>query len=496
MTSTSLTPSAERGLEAAVVLLRETTGFMFLPLFVESERAASVGLEFLQAQLASNLYQVAWPVDAQGELADLRVVLLRNLDDAIAKLPPSTVVVLDASSSVRHALGLEAVAYINHRREPLRAAGLRLVLCWPVALKDELLSNAPDLWSVRSASPWIAEADLVLPATGKVETVLEPQPTAAPTTGQLSLAGAKQLASWKTHRNLQAADLSTRDALELATAQYGQLQWADAAELAEAVVRTLQNERNTSSDNSAVAVRALNLLGSACRQLGNLDGALQAMREANKLARQLAKANSAAYEPDLAGSINNLANRLSESGDRPGALLAGRETVEIYTRLAKANPVVYEPNLAMSLNNLAIRLSETGDRAGALVAGREAVEIYKRLAQANPAAYEPDLAMSINNLANSLSETGDRAGALVAAREAVEIRRRLAKANPAAYEPQLAGSLNNLANSLSETGDRAGAIASCEEALHLYEQANSRHAGLFEAHAANARKLLDKLNEA
>ena len=450
MTSTSLTPSAERGLEAAVVLLRETTGFMFLPLFVESERAASVGLEFLQAQLASNLYKVAWPVDAQGELADLRVVLLRNLDDAIAKLPPSTVVVLDASSSVRHALGLEAVAYINHRREPLRAAGLRLVLCWPVALKDELLSNAPDLWSVRAASPWIAETDLVLTLTGNFDAASAGQPNSASTDGQLPFAAAQKLARWLTHRNLKAADLSAPDALDLASAQYQRLHWADAAEIAEALVRELRNESQISSADSATTVRALNVLSNARQRLGNLDGALQATAEANKLARQLAKANPAAYEPDLAMSINNLANILSQTGDRAGALVAGREAVEIRRRLAKANPAAYEQNLAMSINNLANRLSETGERAGALVAGREAVEIYKRLAKANPAAYEPDLAMSINNLANSLSETGDR----------------------------------------------AGAIASCEEALHLYEQANSRHAGLFEAHAANARKLLDKLNEA
>ena len=404
MTSTSLTPSAERGLEAAVVLLRETTGFMFLPLFVESERAASVGLEFLQAQLASNLYKVAWPVDAQGELADLRVVLLRNLDDAIAKLPPSTVVVLDASSSVRHALGLEAVAYINHRREPLRAAGLRLVLCWPVALKDELLSNAPDLWSVRAASPWIAETDLVLTLTGNFDAASAGQPNSASTDGQLPFAAAQKLARWLTHRNLKAADLSAPDALDLASAQYERLHWADAAEIAEALVRELRNESQIFSADSATTVRALNVLSNARQRLGNLDGALQAMRDAIRLAQQLATDNPAAYEPDL----------------------------------------------AMSIHNLAIRLGETGERAGALVAGREAVEIYKRLAQANPAAYEPDLA----------------------------------------------GSINNLANCLSETGDRAGAIASCEEALHLYEQANSRHAGLFEAHAANARKLLDKLNEA
>ena len=495
MTSTSLTPNAERGLEAAVVLLRETTGFMFLPLFVESERTASVGLEFLQAKLDAKPYKVAWPVDTQGELADLRIVLLRNLDDAIARLPPNAVVVLDASGSVRKDLALETVAYINHRREPLRAAGLRLVLCWPIALKDELLSNAPDLWSVRVASPWIAESDLVLPLQGNFETASTGQPTSASTDGQLPFAAVENLARWQTHRNLQAADLSVHDALDLASAQYGRLHWAGAAELAETVVHALQNERQATSENSAVAVQALNLLGSARRQLGNIDGALLAIREASNVARQLAKANPAAYEPALATSLNNLANRLSETGDRAGALLAAREAVEIYTRLAKANPAAYEPNLAGCLNNLANHLNETGDRAGALLAAREAVEIYTRLAKANPAAVEPNLAASLNNLARSLSETGDRVDALLAAREAVAIYKRLAKANPAAYDPNLAMSINNLAIFLSQVGDRSGAIASCKEALELYEQANHQHPGLFDAGIARARALLAGLNE-
>ena len=468
MTSTSLTPSAERGLEAAVVLLRETTGFMFLPLFVESERTASVGLDFLQTKLDAKLYKVAWPVDAQGALNDLRLTLLGNLDDAIARLPPNAVVVVDASSSVRKDLALKAVAYINHRREPLRAAGLRLVLCWPVALKDELLSNAPDLWSVRVASPWIAESDLVLPLQGNFETASTGQLNSASTDGELPVAAAENLARWQAHRNLQAADLSVRDALDLAHAQYGRLHWAETAELAEAVVRALHNERQAASENSAVAVQALNLLGSARRQLGNIDGALQAFREANNVAQQLAKANPAAYEPDLAMSLSNLANCLSETGDGAGGLLAAREAAKIYTRLATADPAAYEPDLAMSFNNLANHLSQTGDHAGALLASREAVEIRRRLVKANPAAVEPNLAGSINNLANRLSETGDRAGALLAAREAMEIYARLATANAAAYEPDLARSLNNLANRLNETGDCAGALLAAREAVEIY----------------------------
>ena len=496
MTSISLTPSAERGLEAAVVLLRETTGFMFLPLFVESERTASVGLEFLQAKLDAKLYKVAWPVDAQGALNDLRLTLLGNLDDAIARLPPNTVVVLDASGSVRKDLALETVAYINHRREPLRAAGLRLVLCWPIALKDELLSNAPDLWSVRVASPWIAESDLVLPLQGNFETASTGQPNSASTDGELPVAAAENLARWQTHRNLQAADLSVHDALDLASAQYGRLHWAEAAELAEAVVYALHNERQAASENSAVAVQALNLLGTARRQLGNIDGALQAFREASNFAQLLAKANPAAYEPDLAMSLSNLANCLRETGDRAGGLLAARKAVKIYTRLAKANPSAIEPDLALSINNLANHLSETGDRAGALLAAREAVEIYTRLAKANPTAYEPNLAASLNNLATHLSQTGDRAGALLTAREAMEIYTRLAQANPAAVEHDLAMSLNNLANRLSETGDRAGALLAAREVMEIYTRLAKANPAAYEPNLAGSiNNLANRLSE-
>ena len=88
---------------------------------------------------------------------------------------------------------------------------------------------------------------------------------------------------------------------------------------------------------------------------------------------------------------------MSETGDRQGVLAPAREAVEIYRRLAMANAAAYEPDLALSLNNLAIHVAETGDREGALAPAREAVEIRRRLAKANAAVYEPALASSLNN---------------------------------------------------------------------------------------------------
>jgi tetratricopeptide (TPR) repeat protein len=94
--------------------------------------------------------------------------------------------------------------------------------------------------------------------------------------------------------------------------------------------------------------------------------------------------------------------------------------VEIRRELAGQNPDAFRPDLAMSLNNLANHLSALGDRQGALAPAREAVEIRRELAGKNPDAFRPDLAGSLNNLASCLSELGDRQGALAPAREAVE----------------------------------------------------------------------------
>lgn len=437
---------------------------MFLPLFAESERAASTGLEFLKSQLASDFYTVAWPIDKQLPIIEQRVQLLANLDDAIGKLPPDTVVVVDATSSIRQTLALEVMAYINHRREPLKAGGLRLLLCWPIALKDELMSNAPDLWSVRAASPWLEELDQTshefLPAFGRQN---EPIAKGRPA----SMAMAEKLARWQQFKNLKEADFSAKDAFGLAAYQYANLQFESAAELANAVYLAIDSESER-VDDKIVMVDALNMYSSALQRLGNIIAALEASKIAVSMARQLAKINPIAYEPLLAGNINNLASLLSRSGNRIGALKAAQESVEVTRRLVTTSPNAYESDLAGFIHNLAYRLSDTGDRAGALAAAQEAVAINRRLVNSNP-AFEPVLAASINNLAGTLSQIGDRPGALKAALEAVAIDKRLAEANPAIYDQDLAASISNLASFLSDNGDNTNALIAAKEAVAIYK---------------------------
>ena len=93
----------------------------------------------------------------------------------------------------------------------------------------------------------------------------------------------------------------------------------------------------------------------------------------------------------------------------------------MYRRLAAANPAAYEPDLAMSLNNLSVDLADAGRRDEALTASQDAAKIRRRLAAANPAAYEPDLAMSLNNLSNRLAEAGRKDESERVSREASEL---------------------------------------------------------------------------
>ena len=160
---------------------------------------------------------------------------------------------------------------------------------------------------------------------------------------------------------------------------------------------------------------------------------------------RLTKANLQAYEPDLAASYNNFGNlysdtlRFNESEEMYKLALAIRE------RLAKANPQAYEPDLVVSYNNFGNLYYATQRFQESEAMYKSALAIYERLAKANPQAYELDLADSYYNLANLYSDTQRLQESEAMYKSALAIRERLAKANPQAYEPALADSYNNLA---------------------------------------------------
>ena len=89
-----------------------------------------------------------------------------------------------------------------------------------------------------------------------------------------------------------------------------------------------------------------------------------------------------------------------------------QEAVGLYRDLVEVSPAAYTPDLATSLSNLAIRLSGVGRSGEALEAAQEAVRLRRELVEFSPAAYTPDQAGSLNNLAYILSKEGQYEEAL------------------------------------------------------------------------------------
>ena len=75
--------------------------------------------------------------------------------------------------------------------------------------------------------------------------------------------------------------------------------------------------------------------------------------------------------------------------------------MDIYRTLAQTQPAAYLPNLAASLNNLAAHLSERGDAASreeALGCARESVGIFYWLSSTMPEAFKKKLSVSVAGL--------------------------------------------------------------------------------------------------
>ena len=167
-------------------------------------------------------------------------------------------------------------------------------------------------------------------------------------------------------------------------------------------------------------------------------------RENLDICQRLAAISPYAYEPDLAGTQNNLGVLYNNTQRYKESEKMYLSALKIYQRLTAANPQVYEPDLAMTQNNLGLLYSDIRRYEESEEMHLSAVEIYQRLTIVNPQVYEPDLAMTQYNLGCLYSDTQRYEDSEKMYLSAMEIRRRLAVANPQVYEPDLADTQYNL----------------------------------------------------
>ena len=167
-------------------------------------------------------------------------------------------------------------------------------------------------------------------------------------------------------------------------------------------------------------------------------------RENLDICQRLAAISPYAYEPDLAGTQNNLGVLYNNTQRYKESEKMYLSALKICQRLTAANPQVYEPDLAMTQNNLGLLYSDIRRYEESEEMHLSAVEIYQRLTIVNPQVYEPDLAMAQSNLGCLYSDTQRYEDSEKMYLSAMEIRRRLAVANPQVYEPDLADTQYNL----------------------------------------------------
>ena len=120
--------------------------------------------------------------------------------------------------------------------------------------------------------------------------------------------------------------------------------------------------------------------------MGRREEALTAVEEAVRLRRALTAARPDAFTPDLAVSLNNLANMLSDLGRREEALTAAEEAVRLRRTLAAARPDVFGVDLARSLWVLGNLYGDAGKPESAITILAEAVQLLTPIFAAGPAA--------------------------------------------------------------------------------------------------------------
>ena len=204
-----------------------------------------------------------------------------------------------------------------------------------------------------------------------------------------------------------------------------------------------------------------------CGEQKQYQKAIPYYERALEICRRISSTNPQAYEPDLAGTLNNLASMYNDTQRFDESETLYKEALEIRRRLSAIDPQTYEPDLAWTLNVLAVLYKATLRLEESDTLYKESLEIYRRLSTNNPHAYNPKLARSLTGLASLHEATQRYEESEALYKESLEIYRRLSAANPQAYEPDLIKILNNLAILYKDTQRFEESVLMYNEVLEI-----------------------------
>ena len=248
--------------------------------------------------------------------------------------------------------------------------------------------------------------------------------------------------------DLERANALNQQVLKL----YQQGHYAKAVPIAEKVLAI--NEKALGPEHPDVAI-SLNNLAELYSSLGNYPKAEPLYRRALSIWEKALGPE----HPSVATGLNNLAMLYYSLGDYAKAKPLYRKSLMIREKAFGPE----HPQVAQSLNNLAGLYNSLGDYAKAEPLYRKALEIHVKALGPE----HPSVATSLNNLAMLYYSLGDYAKAEPLYKRALVI---VEKALGPEH-PQVAQSLNNLANLYNSLGDYAKAEPLYRRALSIWEKA-------------------------
>src|SRR5271166_606778 len=170
---------------------------------------------------------------------------------------------------------------------------------------------------------------------------------------------------------------------------------------------------------------------------------------------EVAKRLHGLEHPDMATSLNNLAELYQVMGEYAKAEPLYQEALRIWQKILGPD----HPDTATCLNNLAELYRAMGEYAKAESLLQEALRIRQKVLGPE----HPDTATSLNNLAVLYDTVHEYAKAEPLLQEALRIRQKV----PGPEDPNTAQSLNNLAVLCREMGEYAKAEPLLQEALRI-----------------------------
>ena len=216
-------------------------------------------------------------------------------------------------------------------------------------------------------------------------------------------------------------------------------------------IRFVDLRPSTEKDLSLQKARALYAESVSLRRAGKYDEALVSGDSARETQEGLLGLN----HPDVATSINNLAQIYYLKGDYSKSELLHRRALEIRTKALGPD----HPHVAYSLNNLAALLELKGEYTKATSFYERSLEIKEKTQGLD----HPDVATSLNNLGALHVFKGEFVLAEPLYQRSLRIKEKASGPN----HPSVAGSLNNLAIAYRNMGDYYKAGQLHERALEI-----------------------------